>query len=101
MNRIWIQTGITVVGGNGQGNRLNQLSHRWDINIDHDQTIYMTDRSNYRKGRRQLNNPLNVIVDKESDSLIICDNRNKRIVRRSHQNDRNEETIICKIARGD
>jgi hypothetical protein len=48
MNRKWIQTGITVVGGNGQGDRLNQLSHPWGMDIDHDQTIYVTDRYNHR-----------------------------------------------------
>jgi hypothetical protein len=49
----------------------------------------------------QLNQSVNVSIDKENDSLIICDNGNKRIVRRSRQNDRNEETTIFKIVRAD
>jgi len=39
-----------------------------------------------------------VTIDKENDSLIICNNRNKRVVRRSRQNGTTEETVILKIA---
>ncbi len=45
----------------------------------------------------QLNQPVNVMVDKENDSLIICDIGNRRVVRQTRQNDRNEETIISNI----
>jgi hypothetical protein len=89
------------------------------MDIDHDQTIYVADRYNHRivewknyatsghvmagenkEGNEniQLNQPVNVIVDKENDSLIICDNGNRPVVRRTRQNDRNEETIISNIA---
>ncbi|CAF4859914.1 unnamed protein product, partial [Rotaria socialis] len=32
-------------------------------------------------GLHQLNWPTDVLIDKETDSLIICDARNKRVVR--------------------
>ncbi|CAF1224292.1 unnamed protein product [Rotaria sordida] len=44
--------GQVVAGGNGHGNRLNQLDH-----------------------------PADVLIDKETDSLIICDYMNRRVVR--------------------
>ena len=71
---------------------------------DDDQTIYVADRDNHRivewkcgamtmsgqvvaggngkgSGPHQLSYPMDVIVDKERDSLIICDNGNRRVVR--------------------
>ncbi|CAF1175919.1 unnamed protein product [Rotaria sordida] len=44
--------GQVAAGGNGQGNRLDQLYH-----------------------------PTDVLIDKETDSLIICDWENRRVVR--------------------
>ena len=49
--------GQIVAGGNGKGNRNDQL-----------------------------NCPTNVIVDKENDSLIICDYGNRRVVRWPRRN---------------
>ncbi|CAF3405146.1 unnamed protein product [Rotaria socialis] len=48
-------------------------------------------------GTHQLSRPLDVIVDKERDSLIICDRSNKRVVRWSRHNATRGETIISKI----
>ncbi|CAF4388479.1 unnamed protein product, partial [Rotaria sordida] len=42
--------GQVVAGGNGQGNRLDQLDY-----------------------------PSDVLIDKETDSLIICDQGNRRV----------------------
>jgi sugar lactone lactonase YvrE len=81
---------------------LNQLSNPEGLFIDGDQTIYIADTSNHRimewkkneingqiiaggngGGNRndQLNGPTAVIVDQENDSLIICDQGNRRVVR--------------------
>ncbi|CAF3979565.1 unnamed protein product [Adineta steineri] len=60
--------GQVVAGGNGNGNRSDQLSC-----------------------------PTDVIVDKKNDSLIICDRGNSRVVRWSRQNSENGETIISDI----
>ncbi|CAF1314819.1 unnamed protein product [Adineta steineri] len=62
------QNGEVVVGGNGCGNRNDQLSF-----------------------------PTDVIVDKKNDSLIICDLGNRRVVEWSRRNGTNGETIISDI----
>jgi sugar lactone lactonase YvrE len=43
-----MQDGITVTGGHGEGNGLNQLSRSYGVFIDDDQTIYVADTSNHR-----------------------------------------------------
>jgi sugar lactone lactonase YvrE len=116
-NTIWMQNGITIAGGNGQGNRLNQLSNPHDTYVD-DQRIYIADSNNHRivewecgakigevvaggngQGNRldQLNYPTSVIFDKNNDSFIICDQGNRRVVQWSRQNDTNAEIIISDI----
>ncbi|CAF5153378.1 unnamed protein product, partial [Rotaria sp. Silwood1] len=47
-NARWQQNGITVAGGNRQGNGINQLSNPWSLYVDNDQTIYVADTSNHR-----------------------------------------------------
>ncbi|CAF3699654.1 unnamed protein product [Adineta steineri] len=120
-NTKWKQRGITIAGGNGQGNQLNQLSLPQGIYVDDDhQTIYIADCYSHRivewkygakngqviagkngDGNRsrsdQLNFPRDVLVDKKNDSLIICDWGNRRVVRWSRQNGKNGETIISDI----
>ncbi|CAF4404498.1 unnamed protein product, partial [Adineta steineri] len=86
INTKWKQYGITIAGGNGRGNKLNQLNGPKGIYVDDDhQTIYIADWGNHRivewkyaakngqivaggNGNRnrsdQLNNPTDVIVDK-------------------------------------
>ena len=117
-NARWQQNGLTVVGRNGQGNGNNQLSGPCGLYIDDDQTIYIADQSNHRiiewkwnatsgqvvagantKGNEdhQLSYPTDVIVDKERDNLIICDWRNKRVVRWPRRNGTSGETIISNI----
>jgi sugar lactone lactonase YvrE len=109
---------VTVVGGNDAGNELNQLNQPVGLEIDDELTIYVADQNNHRivewksgsasgriiaggngEGDRndQLYNPLNVIIDKDSDSLIICDRDNKRVVRWPRRNGTSGETIISDI----
>ncbi|CAF5103791.1 unnamed protein product, partial [Rotaria sp. Silwood1] len=85
---------------------------------DDDQTIYVADTSNHRivewkrgatsgqvvaggngqgSGDHQLNYPEDVIIDKETDSLIICDRSNGRVVRWPRRNGTSGETIISNI----
>jgi sugar lactone lactonase YvrE len=61
-------SGRIVAGGNGQGNRTDQLY-----------------------------GPTDVIVDKENDSLIICDKGNQRVLRWPRQNGTSGEIIILNI----
>ena len=42
-NATWIQNGITVAGGNGQGNGMNQLSDPLGLYVDDDETVYVAD----------------------------------------------------------
>ncbi|CAF1381323.1 unnamed protein product [Adineta steineri] len=119
INTKWKQHGITIAGGNGDGNQLNQLSLPQGIYVDDDhQTIYIANYGNHRivewkygakngqivaggngKGNRsdQLNHPIDVIIDKKNDSLIICDYGNRRVIRWSCQNGTNGGTIISDI----
>jgi sugar lactone lactonase YvrE len=119
INTKWKQNGVTIGGGNGRGNQLNQLSEPDGIYVDDDdQCILIADYNNHRivewksdakmgqvvaggngEGNRtdQLNKPLDVIVDQKTDSLIICDVRNRRVVRWSHRNGTNGQVIISDI----
>lgn len=114
----WIQDGVTVAGGNGWGNELNQLARPLCMYVDENQTVYVADHFNQRivewkngvvsgrvvaggndRGNRddQLDGPLKVIVDKEKDSLIIADYYNKRVVRWPRQNGSRGEILISNI----
>ncbi|CAF4346332.1 unnamed protein product, partial [Rotaria magnacalcarata] len=85
-NARWTEKGITVAGGNGSGNALNQLKGPYGLCVDDDQNIYIADTSNHRivqwkagaasgqviaggngpgNGTEQLNTPFDVIIDKE------------------------------------
>jgi sugar lactone lactonase YvrE len=118
LNTKWMQNGITIVGGNGQGERLNQLSLPYSIFIDDNQTIYVADCGNDRivswkqgekngqivaggngKGNRtnQLNGPSGVIADKNNNSFIICDRDNRRVVQWSSQTGASKHLIISNI----
>ncbi|CAF3786952.1 unnamed protein product [Rotaria sp. Silwood1] len=57
--------GQVVAGGHNQGNRLDQL-----------------------------NDPANVLIDKETDSLIICDYGNRRVVRWSRRSGATQGEIL-------
>ncbi|CAF2737174.1 unnamed protein product [Rotaria sp. Silwood2] len=117
-NAKWIQNGLTVAGGNGSGSGINQLANPFSLYVNDDQTIYVAEYSNNRivewkcgatngqvvaggngsgNGAHQLNGPRDVIIDKEGNSLIICDTENKRVVRWPRQNGTSGETIISNI----
>ncbi|CAF4151212.1 unnamed protein product [Rotaria sp. Silwood2] len=115
----WSPNGITIAGGSEQGNRLNQLNSPQGICVDNeDQGIYIADWFNHRimkwkfdatsgeivaggngAGNRmdQLNNPLDVIIDKETDSLIICDSGNQRVVQWPRRHTSRGQAIIFNI----
>ncbi|CAF1110837.1 unnamed protein product [Rotaria sordida] len=118
-NATWSTNGITVAGGNGKGSENNQLDWPHGLYVDDDQTIYVADTDNHRivewksgatngtevaGGNRagneahQLNSPFDVIIDKESDSLIISEYNNNRVVRWPRRNGTRGETIISNIS---
>ncbi|CAF3852816.1 unnamed protein product [Rotaria sp. Silwood1] len=117
-NAEWAPNGITVAGGNEYGNGIHQLNYPKGLYVDDDQTIYVADVHNDRivewksgatngqivaggnkgeDGANQLRFPFDVIVNKERDSLIICDTLNNRVVRWPRQDDTRGETIISNI----
>ncbi|CAF1488821.1 unnamed protein product, partial [Rotaria sordida] len=102
----WKQNGVTVAGGHGEGSATKQLNRPFGLFVDDDQTIVIADFNNNRiiqwkkrdtngqvvaggnsEGNRldQLNLPTDVLIDKETDSLIICDAWNRRVVRWSRR----------------
>ncbi|CAF2229378.1 unnamed protein product [Rotaria magnacalcarata] len=99
--------GVTIAGGNGSGNATNQLYHPHGLFVDEDQTVVVADYLNHRiiqwkngdttngqvvaggkgqgNGLHSLFRPTDVLIDKETDSLIICDDGNRRVVRWSRR----------------
>ncbi|CAF3462847.1 unnamed protein product [Rotaria socialis] len=106
-NATWKQNGVTIAGGHVQGGATNQLSYPQGLFIDDDQTVVIADYWNHRimqwkngdttNGQvvagdkdpgnelHQFRYPTDVLIDKETDSLIICDWRNRRVVRWSRR----------------
>ncbi|CAF0922414.1 unnamed protein product [Adineta steineri] len=97
----WKQNAITVAGGNGEGQQLNQLNHPLGIFIDKNKNIFIADYDNHHtvewkcnanegqiiaggngQGNRidQLDSPTDVIVDQQSHSIIIADQENRRVI---------------------
>ena len=119
-NPRWSQNGVTVTGGNGCGNAINQLRYPHGFDIDDDnQSIVIADFGNDRivewqigashgkviaggqgRGNRlnQLNCPTDVLIDKETNSLFIADRGNRRVLRWSrHQETTQGEVIIDNV----
>ena len=116
----WKQQATTIAGGNGRGNQLNQFNAPFGIYVDdQQQTIYVADYENHRiikwkfgerngevvaggngRGNRidQLNRPINVILDRNKKSLIICDLGNERVVRWSLENQNDRQILIQDIS---
>ncbi|CAF3332008.1 unnamed protein product [Rotaria sp. Silwood2] len=110
INARWAQNGVTVA---------RELNDPLGFFVDDDQTIVIADFRNDRivqwkmgdkkgqvvaggggKGNRldQLNCPTDVLIDKETDSLIICDRDNRRVVRWPRHNGTTQgETLIKNI----
>ena len=115
----WKQSAITIAGGNGRGDRLDQLSGPGGICFDeYNQIIYIVDNGNHRiiewklnashgrivaggngRGSRldQLNQPTNVVIDREDDSLIVADYGNRRVMRWSRRNSKHGQIITSGI----
>ena len=110
-NLRWSQNGMTVAGGNGYGNAVNQLRYPCGLHIDDDDhSIVIADWFNHRivewkigeshgkvvaggqrRGNRldQLDRPTDVLIDKETNSVFIADPGNRQVLRWC----RHEETI--------
>jgi sugar lactone lactonase YvrE len=99
--KIGEMNGVLIAGGNGQGNRLDQLNLPKNIFIDQDQSVYVSNGCNHRvmkwiKGAKegiivaggqgegnclnQLSDPFGIIVD-QLGSVYIADFGNHRVIR--------------------
>ncbi|CAF3446556.1 unnamed protein product [Rotaria socialis] len=120
-NATWSRNGVTIAGGNGLGGGTNQLYYPFGLVIDDNQTVVIADFWNNRiiqwkngdrtnglvvagdngqgNGLNQLNKPSDVLIDNETDSAIICDWGNKRVVRWSRgRGTTQREILIVNIA---
>ncbi|CAF4580402.1 unnamed protein product [Rotaria sp. Silwood1] len=100
-HRMVESRGTVIAGGNGQGNRLDQLSHPTYVFIDRDHSVYISDHSNHRvmkwmkdskhgmvvaggqgqgNSLTQLSNPGGVVVD-QLGTVYVADSWNHRIMR--------------------
>ena len=92
---------IIVAGGNGQGARYDQLDYPTYIFVDHEQSVYISDRFNHRvmkwklnakqgiivagcqiegNSEKQLSHPTGIVVD-QLGSVYVADSNNGRIMR--------------------
>ncbi|CAF1539772.1 unnamed protein product, partial [Rotaria sordida] len=115
VNASWAQNEVTVAGGYGWGSDTNQFFWPEGLFVDDDQTTIIADWGNHRiiqwkmgdtsgqvvaggngHGNRldQLNNPADVLIDKETNSLIICDLWNRRVVRWSRYSGTTQGEIL-------
>ncbi|CAF2233697.1 unnamed protein product [Rotaria magnacalcarata] len=116
VNAKWSQNGVTIAGGHGDRNATNRLSYPHGLFVDDDQTVVIADLRNHRimqwknsdttngqvaavgngqgNGLHQLNYPRDVLIDKETDSLIICDQGNQRVVRWSRRSGTTQGEIL-------
>ncbi|UJR19036.1 hypothetical protein I4U23_022167 [Adineta vaga] len=111
----WVQNGMTVAGGNGPGNATNQVWFPNGLFVDDDQMMVIGEWQNHRitlwkmggmngqviagghgPGNQsdQFYFPTDVVIDKESNSLIICDVGNQRVVQWSRHSGTTQGEII-------
>ncbi|CAF1674564.1 unnamed protein product [Rotaria magnacalcarata] len=115
-NAKWTQNGVTIAGGNGKGNATNQLKNPLSLFVDDDQTVVVADTYNHRvmqwkngdttngqvvaggkgygKGFNQLYQPRDALIDKETNSLIICEAGNQRVLRWYRRSGATQEEIL-------
>ncbi|CAF1989807.1 unnamed protein product, partial [Rotaria magnacalcarata] len=115
-NAKWAQNGMTIAGGHGSGSATNQLNWPFGLFVDDDQTVVIADLGNHRimqwkngdttngqvvaggngagNGLHQLNQSTDVLIGKEMDSFIICDQKNRRVVRCSRRSGTTKGEIL-------
>ncbi|CAF3077506.1 unnamed protein product [Rotaria socialis] len=115
-NAKWTQNGVAIAGGNGRGDATNQLNCPHGLCVGDDQTVVIADTHNHRiiqwkncdttsgqvvaggngegSGLNQLNRPTHVLIDKETDSLIICDRGNLRVAQWSRRSGTTQGEIL-------
>ncbi|CAF1193019.1 unnamed protein product [Adineta ricciae] len=97
----WEQNGITIIEGRQKDNATYRVYQPRGLFIDDDQNILIADHRNHRidewkqgdkevvvlfgggKGTKlgQLHHPVDVLIDRALNTLIICDQSNRRVLR--------------------
>ncbi|CAM4839754.1 unnamed protein product, partial [Rotaria magnacalcarata] len=114
----WKNNGSTIVGGNGMGDTCNSLNTPFGLYIDNVETVYAADSKNHRviaffsqppsckvvagghgpgKELNQLNQPTDVIMDRSTSMLVICDRFNLRVVRWPHLDGSRGDVLLSAI----
>ncbi|CAF3059432.1 unnamed protein product [Rotaria sp. Silwood2] len=88
-NSKWIQNGVTVAGGNGGGNGMNQLCNPWSLYVDDDQAVYVVDNSN--------NRIVKWICGATTGLVVVGGNGQGNLVQWARQSATNGKTIISDI----
>ncbi len=110
-----VENSKTVAGGYGLGNTSRELCFPYGLAFDDDQSMIIADWGNHRvvrwkirdtngqviaggsgqgKEPNQLNCPTDLLIDKQTNSLIICDHGNRRVVRWSRVDGTTEGEIL-------
>lgn len=92
---------MTVAGGHGCGGEANQFYWTHGLFVSDDRTVYVADYNNHLimawkvgatagevvaggngQGDRsnQLNDTTDIFIDRKTDSLLICDKKNRRVI---------------------
>lgn len=99
--KIGEKDGTLVAGGNGGGNRLDQLNQPYYVFVDQDQSVYVSEYGNHRvmkwvkdaregmvvagghgqgNALKQLSNPLGLVVD-QFNTIYVAEQSNHRVMR--------------------
>ncbi|CAF3347496.1 unnamed protein product [Rotaria socialis] len=77
--RVGYNGGRVVAGANGKGNRLDQLDHPHCVFVDHDHSVYMSDKNKHRVMAWE-DDAKQVVVDRLC-TVYVADAKNLRIMR--------------------
>ena len=114
----WKHEARCFAGGGGKGTELNRLNNPYGIDIDDDGTVFVSDLANnrimsfksgeengrvitVRKGSGpqcdQLNRPSAIVLDRTTNSLLIADWGNSRVLRWSLETDGHGHILVSNI----
>ncbi|CAF1965932.1 unnamed protein product [Rotaria magnacalcarata] len=114
-NAKWDQNGVTVAGNGMQGSAANRMNNPGGLYVDDNQTVIIADTINHRiiqwnkgdingqvvaggngkgNGLNLLSRPTDVLIEKETNTLIICDQGNQRVMQWSRRSGTTKGEIL-------